>query len=78
MNKFVFFEVFAILMVGLGCVLLLFPKRVQAVNIRLRGEWIKPIPRLMNSTQEIWTTRVSGAGLILLGLLVGVVLWVNR
>ncbi len=78
MNKFVLFEVFATLMVGLGCVLLIFPKQVQAVNIRLRGEWIKPIPRLMNPAQEIWTTRISGVGLILLGLLVGVVLWVNR
>lgn len=78
MSRFVLFEVIAILMVGLGCVLMLFPKRALAVNIRLRGEWKSPFPRLMNPTQEIWTTRITGGGLILLGFLVGVVVWVNR
>jgi hypothetical protein len=62
--------------VGIGG--LFYPKRVRELNLRLRGNWVKPMPRLMGNRQELWNIRISGALAVLLGLFFSWVLWASR
>lgn len=69
--------IFALALVGLGVVLLIFPERFRNINLRMRGTRIRPMPRL-SPRQEVWSIRVSGAGAILVGVFIGLMLWINR
>jgi hypothetical protein len=68
--------VIALLFVGGAC--LLYPEYVRKTNLKLRGTWIRPVPPLMNSGQDIRSIKISGAVAILMGLFFGWVLWINR
>jgi hypothetical protein len=62
--------------VGIGG--LFYPERVRELSLRLRGNWVKPMPRLMGNRQELWNIRISGALAVLLGLFFSWVLWASR
>ncbi len=75
MIKSFWLVIFIVVLLALGIVCLLYPEGVRATNLRLRGTWIRPMPRLMSSGQELWSIRISGAGAILMGLLLALALY---
>jgi hypothetical protein len=70
--------IFVAILLSLGVVCLFYPQKLLAFNKQLKGNWIRPMPGLMGPKQEIWATRISGVGAILMAILVGYVLWTNR
>lgn len=66
----------ALLSVGGAC--FLYPEHVRNANLKLRGTWIRPVPHLLKSGQDIRNIKISGAVAILMGLFFGWVLWINR
>lgn len=70
--------VFAIVLIIGGFILLFFAEKVRTANLRVKGTGIRPMTHLMSPRQEIWSIRASGAGAILMGLFIGLILWMNR
>jgi hypothetical protein len=78
MVKSLTLAVFAMFLITLGIAGLFYPERVRELNLRLRGNWIRPMPSLMGNRAELWSIRISGAGAVLMGLLFSWALWASR
>ena len=70
--------VFCPILISLGFVCMFYPRKFIDLNRRMRGNWIKPMPKLMGAEGEVWVTRLSGAAAILMALFIYAVLWTNR
>lgn len=74
----VLLAVYLLFLMSLGVAGLLYPQKCLHLNERLKGKWIRPMPTLMGPRLEIWSTRIAGAGFILMALFLGYLFWVNR